>query len=146
MKNGSLMKFLKRVEMDWRVVVGVGLRAGESTIPSHGLGVGGGTFIRNPASGIRGAGKLIAHSRGTIPAGQVSDVSREWDLLRFMHEIAKGMEYLHSQGVLHGDLKAANVLVDDGIHCVISDFGQSEMKSEVFRISGRPPPRTCLSL
>jgi abelson tyrosine-protein kinase 1 len=27
------------------------------------------------------------------------------DLLRMMHEIAKGMEYLHRAGVLHGDLK-----------------------------------------
>ena len=56
------------------------------------------------------------------------------------------MEYLHSQGVLHGGLRAANVLVNDEIRCVISDFGQSKMKSEVFRINGMPPPRTCLSL
>jgi abelson tyrosine-protein kinase 1 len=31
--------------------------------------------------------------------------------------------------------------VDDEIRCVISDFGQSEMKSEVWRVSGRSPPR-----
>lgn len=58
------------------------------------------------------------------------------DLLRYLLEIAKGMEYLHSKGILHGDLKAANVLVDDQHHAVISDFGQSEMRSEVYRISG----------
>ncbi|EPQ50917.1 hypothetical protein GLOTRDRAFT_66644 [Gloeophyllum trabeum ATCC 11539] len=66
------------------------------------------------------------------------------DLLKAMHEIARGMEYLHKKGVLHGDLKAANVLVYDDERCVISDFGQSEMKSEVARISGTPPPHGTL--
>ncbi|KAA1466979.1 hypothetical protein DENSPDRAFT_63475 [Dentipellis sp. KUC8613] len=66
------------------------------------------------------------------------------DLLKMIHEIAKGMAYLHEQGVLHGDLKAANVLVDDHLHCVISDFGQSEMKSEVYRISRTPLPHGTL--
>ena len=147
MKNGSLVEFLKKVEMDWvgggrgRGVAGRG-----STIPSPGLGVSGGNFGRRSPSGVGGGGMLMAHSRGTIPAGQIGDVSREWDLFRFMYEIAKGMEYLHSQGVLHGDLKAANVLVDDKIRCVISDFGQSEMKSEAFRISGTPPPRESFPL
>ena len=65
-------------------------------------------------------------------------VPRERDLFRFMHEISKGMEYLHAQGVLHGDLKASNVLVDHRHRCLIADFGQSEMKSEAFRISGYP--------
>lgn len=36
--------------------------------------------------------------------------------------------------------QAVNVLVDDDIRCVISDFGQSEMKSEAYRLSGTPPP------
>lgn len=31
--------------------------------------------------------------------------------------------------------------MDDEVRCVISDFGQSEMKSEVRRISGKYPPR-----
>jgi serine/threonine protein kinase len=59
-----------------------------------------------------------------------------------MHEIAKGMEYLHAQGVLHGDLKASNVLVSDQRYrCLIADFGLSEMKSEAYRISGKFPAR-----
>jgi len=46
-------------------------------------------------------------------------------------------------GILHGDLKVANVLVDDTLCCVMSDFGQSEMCSEVYRLSKQPQPRVC---
>jgi len=41
-------------------------------------------------------------------------------------------------------LQAANILVDDDTCCVISDFGQSEMKSEVYRISRAPLPHGTL--
>ncbi|KAJ3574855.1 hypothetical protein NP233_g1485 [Leucocoprinus birnbaumii] len=62
--------------------------------------------------------------------------SRDSDLYRFMLEIAMGMDYLHEHGVLHGDLKCANVLVDEAYTCLISDFGQSELRAEAFRMSG----------
>ena len=81
-----------------------------------------------------------------------------------IHEISKGMEYLHTQGVLHGDLKvrvpavnadtsvkqmaltqAANILVSNDTRCIISDFGQSEMRSEVYRITGTSQPRKFVS-
>ncbi|KAI0028327.1 hypothetical protein K488DRAFT_73843, partial [Vararia minispora EC-137] len=67
------------------------------------------------------------------------DAGAPVDMLKMMNQIARGMAYLHKQDVLHGDLKGANVLVDDSLHCVISDFGQSEMKSEVVRLSGASP-------
>ena len=73
--------------------------------------------------------------------GHNGEVPKKWDLLKFMHEVAKGMEYLHSKSVLHGDLKASNVLVDNNSRCLIADFGLSEMKSEAFRISGTPAIR-----
>ena len=38
-------------------------------------------------------------------------------------------------------VQAANILVDDDTSCVISDFGQSEMKSEVYRITCTPQLR-----
>ncbi|KAJ7629452.1 kinase-like domain-containing protein, partial [Mycena polygramma] len=71
--------------------------------------------------------------------GEVVHTGRVGDLLRFMHEIAKGMEYLFDKRVIHGDFRAAHVLVDDRVHCLISGFGQSEMKSEVYRTSGTAP-------
>ncbi|KAH9926665.1 uncharacterized protein BXZ73DRAFT_78744 [Epithele typhae] len=82
-------------------------------------------------------GSLVTYLKGLSSLDGV-------DLLKMIHEIAKGMTYLHAKGVLHGDLKAANVLVNDRHHCVISDFGQSEMKTEAYRVSGLPLPHGTL--
>jgi len=38
-------------------------------------------------------------------------------------EIARGMEYIHSQGIIHRDLKPENILIDDKSHMKIADFG-----------------------
>ncbi|KAI9434573.1 hypothetical protein H4582DRAFT_1818451 [Lactarius indigo] len=84
-------------------------------------------------------GSLVKYLKGLSDA----DAARV-DVLKMIHEISKGMAYLHKQCVLHGDLKAANILVDDDTRCVISDFGQSEMKSEVYRISRAPQPHGTL--
>ncbi|KAH8978454.1 kinase-like domain-containing protein [Lactarius hatsudake] len=84
-------------------------------------------------------GSLVKYLKGLSDA----DATRV-DALKMIHEISNGMEYLHNRGVLHGDLKAANILVDNDVHCVISDFGQSEMKSEVYRISHVSQPRGTL--
>lgn len=57
-------------------------------------------------------------------------------------DIAAGMDYLHSLGVLHSDLKAANVLLTSkqpsnydprGFVCKVTDFGLS-------RCAPRAPP------
>lgn len=59
-------------------------------------------------------------------------------ILRATHDIAKGMAYLHSMNILHGDLKGANVLVGNEQECLICDFGQSQLKSELYKINGKP--------
>ncbi|KAF7377835.1 Protein kinase domain-containing protein [Mycena sanguinolenta] len=41
----------------------------------------------------------------------------------FLLEIAQGLFYLHSQSVVHGDLRGGNILVDEEGHARLADFG-----------------------
>lgn len=62
--------------------------------------------------------------------------ARSWDQMigrRFMLEVAAGMTYLHSLNILHGDLKALNVLVDGG-RAMITDFGLSQVRHDMTSI------------
>merc|ERR1711968_242093 len=49
--------------------------------------------------------------------------------MRSAMDIAEGMEYLHSQGWVHRDLKSANILRDEMGRCKITDFGLSKSVS-----------------
>ncbi|KIK61707.1 hypothetical protein GYMLUDRAFT_165708 [Collybiopsis luxurians FD-317 M1] len=40
-----------------------------------------------------------------------------------LFEIAQGLHYLHSQNVVHGDLRGSNILVDEDWHACLADFG-----------------------
>ena len=44
-------------------------------------------------------------------------------MVKIFTEIAKGMSYIHSQGLIHGDLSANNILFDATHTAKISDFG-----------------------
>ncbi|KAL7717824.1 Protein tyrosine kinase domain containing protein [Entamoeba marina] len=51
--------------------------------------------------------------------------------VRFCQDIARGMEYLHTNDIIHHDLKTDNVLVYsknpyDSVVCKVSDFGTSQ--------------------
>ncbi|KAJ7726952.1 kinase-like domain-containing protein, partial [Mycena metata] len=49
------------------------------------------------------------------------------DKRKLLHDVAVGLAFLHDAGVMHGDLKAENILVDkDGVAC-IGDFGISRI-------------------
>ncbi|KAF9039833.1 hypothetical protein BJ165DRAFT_1530849 [Panaeolus papilionaceus] len=130
MQHGSLLDHLQKVERDRRPS-GLGLEpAIHSASPFH-------LHVPERADSVpipprRGSNAGREHTLPATSAHTTSNiVEREWDLFRFMHHIAKGMEYLHSRNppVLHGDLKAANVLVDSRFCALVADFGQSELKT-----------------
>ncbi|OCH91147.1 kinase-like protein [Obba rivulosa] len=52
--------------------------------------------------------------------------------VRLLYEVSLGMHYLHDEGIVHGDLKGVNVLIDELDHASITDFGLSS----VYRPSG----------
>lgn len=52
-------------------------------------------------------------------------------LLPILHDISQGCRFLHAANpqIMHGDLKAANVLVDNKFRAKVSDFGFSQKVS-----------------
>ncbi|KAF9648296.1 kinase-like protein [Thelephora ganbajun] len=47
----------------------------------------------------------------------------EVNRLRLLAEAASGLQYLHSIGVIHGNLKPANILIDRDCHPRLADYG-----------------------
>ena len=85
----------------------------ESIVPVHDVGVEGDTcfIVTEYVEGGSLADKLVS---GRIPREQA---------LRWVSEIADALEYAHLNGVIHRDVKPANVLIDHHGRAKLADFG-----------------------
>ncbi|KAG8988418.1 hypothetical protein FRB95_013420 [Tulasnella sp. JGI-2019a] len=49
--------------------------------------------------------------------------------------IASGLDYLHANNVIHGDLKAANILLDDLLEPKICNFGLTKVLNSAYSVT-----------
>ncbi|KAF7968241.1 hypothetical protein HWV62_31575 [Athelia sp. TMB] len=67
--------------------------------------------------------------------GNLSDYLTEqlltvFERIQILCEVAAGLVYLHSKDIIHGDLSGSNILLNEGRHACLSDFGMSSIKVE----------------
>lgn len=63
----------------------------------------------------------LLRQRGPLPVGEATDI---------FTEVAIGLMHAHGKGVLHCDLKPANILLDQDNKPRLADFGQSRLSHE----------------
>lgn len=67
----------------------------------------------------------LTHCVADLTNREIAVPCRVW-----LYEVALGMEYLHLEGIIHGDLRGANVLIDDWGHVKIADLGLSFLRND----------------
>lgn len=53
----------------------------------------------------------------------------------YLNSIADALDYIHSQGIIHRDIKASNVLLDANGECYLSDFGIAHTSTDATQLT-----------
>jgi serine/threonine protein kinase len=91
-----------------------------ATLHLIGFSLTGDSFVT--AMQFAANGSLSEVLRKDFQTASVLDATRK---SKIIFGIVAGMAYLHARGVLHRDLKVANIFLDDQFEPVIGDFGLS---------------------
>jgi serine/threonine protein kinase len=72
-------------------------------------------------------GTLRARIRRSPPSLQES--------CRFLRSIGSALDYIHSQGIIHRDIKASNVLLSTAGECYLTDFGIARITNDATQLT-----------
>lgn len=88
--------------------------------------------------GFEGQGRTYSLFLEYVGGGSIASCLKfyggfEEPLIRYIcRQVLRGLEYLHSNGILHRDLKADNLLLEIDGTCKISDFGISKRSQDIY--------------
>lgn len=51
--------------------------------------------------------------------------AEEDDIIKFLHDVSAGLEYLHDHNIIHQDIKPDNILLNEACDFMVTDFGIS---------------------
>ncbi|GAV63166.1 Pkinase domain-containing protein [Cephalotus follicularis] len=77
-----------------------------------------------------------------VPGGSISSLLGKFGpfpeavIRTYTKQLLLGLEYLHSNGIMHRDIKGANILVDNKGCIKLADFGASKQVVELATVSG----------
>ncbi|KAF9643955.1 hypothetical protein BDM02DRAFT_3175321 [Thelephora ganbajun] len=79
-----------------------------------------------PLIGVSMSKTLFAMTSDWMVNGSISTFVKAHpnaDRLGLLKGVAKGLIYIHDEGMIHGDLKGANILIDQNLQARLADFG-----------------------
>jgi len=68
----------------------------------------------------------LLHSRGDLSGAAHASRLNSW-----IRQISLGLSYLHSEEIVHGDLRGNNILIDSDFNVKLTDFGMSRISETV---------------
>ena len=114
-------------EHDVRVMHMVMPKAAGGTLEDH--------IMPNAEGNAPCSAELLLTKAGPGPTWNPIPVALQWSVL---HQIVTALEFMHGEGLVHGDVKPSNILLDSRGRAMLSDFGSVNIKGTKHGANGTP--------